>query len=247
MDVPNRRSLVSNEILERSARLFAERGYAGTSLQDIADSMGISRPNLYTYVQNKEEILSALVEDVMERTKQVLIQAKSAEGNALDRLRTALVGLAVLNVTNGLRFKVLDRSEGHLPPDLAAIHKRDRHAVLELLVDLVEASANEGFTRTIPSRQVALGLLGMVNWVAWWYRAEVDGPAKDNAELLVDLVLNGLKKPQKRSGARDALGAIDAIKEELSVLEKVLGTPRKRTAAAPASARSPAAKAKRRS
>lgn len=247
IDAPVRRNLVSNQILECSARLFAERGYAGTSLQDIADSMGISRPNLYTYVQNKEEILSALVEDVMERTKQVLIEAKSSEGNALDRLRTALVGLAVLNVTNGLRFKVLERSEGHLPPEMAAIHKRDSRAVLGLLVELVEAAADAGFTRAISSRQAALGLLGMVNWVVWWYRPEVDGPAKPNAELLVDMALNGLKKPQKRSGARDALGAIDAIKEELAVLEKVLDTPRKRTAAAAASARSPGARAKRRS
>lgn len=245
--MPNRRNLVSNEILERSARLFAERGYGGTSLQDIADSMGISRPNLYTYVQNKEEILSALVEDVMERTKQVLIEAKSAEGDAFERLRTALVGLAVLNATNGLRFKVLDRSEGNLPPDLAAIHKRDRHAVLELLVDLVAASAEAGFTRPVAPRQVALGLLGMVNWVAWWYRADVDGPAQANADLLVDIALNGLKKPQKRSGARDAQGAIEAIKEELAVLEKVLDAPRKRKAATAAAARSSGSSAKRRS
>src|ERR1700748_1482449 len=59
-----RRELVENEIYEHATRLFAERGFAGTSLQDIADALGITRPALYYYVKSKDELLAKLAADV---------------------------------------------------------------------------------------------------------------------------------------------------------------------------------------
>src|SRR2546425_4678982 len=59
-----RRELVENEIYEQAIRLFAERGFAGTSLQDIADALGITRPALYYYVRSKDELLAKLAADV---------------------------------------------------------------------------------------------------------------------------------------------------------------------------------------
>ena len=59
-----RRELVENEIYEHATRLFAERGFAGTSLQDIADAMGMTRPALYYYVKSKDELLAKLVTEV---------------------------------------------------------------------------------------------------------------------------------------------------------------------------------------
>ena len=49
-----------SEILEHATRLFAERGYDGTTLQDIADAIGITRPGLYNYISSKEQLLAAL-------------------------------------------------------------------------------------------------------------------------------------------------------------------------------------------
>jgi AcrR family transcriptional regulator len=48
----SRRELVMSEILEHATRLFAERGYDGTTLQDIADAIGITRPGLYNYISS---------------------------------------------------------------------------------------------------------------------------------------------------------------------------------------------------
>jgi AcrR family transcriptional regulator len=64
----SRRELVMSEILEHATRLFAERGYDGTTLQDIADAIGITRPGLYHYISSKEQLLAALVQDVSQNT-----------------------------------------------------------------------------------------------------------------------------------------------------------------------------------
>lgn len=61
-----RRDLVENEIYDHAARLFAERGFAGTSLQDVADAMGLTRSALYYYVKNKDELLARLVSEITE-------------------------------------------------------------------------------------------------------------------------------------------------------------------------------------
>src|ERR1700751_1024305 len=57
-----RRRLVEQEILERAAELFAERGFSGATVQDLADALGVSRPALYYYAKSKDVLLEQLVE-----------------------------------------------------------------------------------------------------------------------------------------------------------------------------------------
>src|SRR3712207_6745906 len=59
-----RNGLMEQRLYEEAARLFTERGFSGTSLQDIADAMGISRPALYYYVDSKEALLDRLAEEI---------------------------------------------------------------------------------------------------------------------------------------------------------------------------------------
>ena len=70
--------LVENQILTEATRLFAERGFAATSLRDIADAAGMTRPALYHYFANKEGMLARLVSD--------LTLAPAAELGELGRL-----------------------------------------------------------------------------------------------------------------------------------------------------------------
>ena len=66
-----------SEILEHATRLFAERGYDGTTLQDIADAIGITRPGLYNYISSKEQLLAELVRDVSESTAHIDLPVES--------------------------------------------------------------------------------------------------------------------------------------------------------------------------
>ena len=59
-----RRELVETELLERAADLFAERGFNGTTLQDVADTVGLTRAALYHYFDSKEALLTTLVEGI---------------------------------------------------------------------------------------------------------------------------------------------------------------------------------------
>jgi AcrR family transcriptional regulator len=224
MTRPNsRRQLVSNELLEHAARLFTERGFAGTSLQDIADSMGVSRPTLYTYVRNKDELLAALVYDVLDPTVRMLEEVTARTDLAEDeRLIEALRRMVLQNCRNPARFRLLDRNEPHLPPELAAQHRDARRQVLALLVGLIENAVTAGRIRPLPARTVALSWLGMINWIAWWYRPGVDAPAEDVAELMVELALAGARRSDERSVDAGPWAAVALLKEDLAHLEHTM-------------------------
>lgn len=219
----NRRQLVSQELLEHSARLFAAQGYANTSFQDIADAMGISRPALYHYVSNKEEILAALVRDVLERVVEILEQVRSREDLAEDeRVEEALRRIIVNNARNTTRFRLLDRSEPDLPAEIAELHRRARRRVLELLTGLIEDATNAGRFRPLDARTVALGMLGMANWVAWWYRAGTDGDAEVVADVLLDVVMVGVRRDDDRQVQPGPWAALALLKEDIAHLESAL-------------------------
>ncbi len=221
---PTRRRLVSNELLEHAARLFAEQGFANTSLQDIADAMGISRPALYHYVSNKEELLAALVRDVLERVVEILEQARDREDlTPARRVEVALHRIVVNNARNTTRFRLLDRSEPDLPAEIAELHRAARRRVLELLTGLIEDAVSAGAFRPLPARTVALGMLGMANWVAWWYRSAADGDADAVADVLVDVALTGVRRADDRAVAPGPWAALDLLQEDLAHLRSALG------------------------
>ena len=82
-----RKELVESQMYETAAKLFALRGFAGTSLQDIADEMGITRPALYYYVKSKDELLAKLVTEITEgNTAQILDVANDPALDSVEKL-----------------------------------------------------------------------------------------------------------------------------------------------------------------
>jgi AcrR family transcriptional regulator len=222
----SRRRLVSQEIYDQASLLFLEKGYAGTSLQDIATAMGISRPAVYTYVDNKEEILRVLVHGVLDETVRILDASRQLDGlTPIARLRGALHSLVLYNTTNRVKFRLLDRNETSLPPELAEVHVRERRHILKLVSEMVEGCMRAGEARTQDPRTTALALLGMANWTVWWYRPEIDGDPEPIADLITDMAISGIElrhDSADRTVPWSPGSAIETIRSELASLENAL-------------------------
>ncbi len=107
-----RRELVENELYEHATRLFAERGFAGTGLQDIADAMGITRPALYYYVGSKDELLANLVTEVTNGPLDDLTALVAREGlDPVQKLRGIVEVIVLRRTTQPARFRLPIRSE----------------------------------------------------------------------------------------------------------------------------------------
>ena len=221
-----RSELVRASIYEQAERLFAERGYAGTTPQDIADAVGMSRQSLYYYVKSKDEILATLVS---ETTTTVLTAMRKIVQDA-DDPRTALRGvvhhLVRDRALNRTRFRLLDRSESALPEDLAAAHLEGRRQALALMVELIEDGITDGFFSARDSRVAALSVLGMCNWVAWWFEPGPDRPVEPIAVQIAEAALATLSPSQGGSTSEppaDGAAVIDVIEQQLARLRSLLG------------------------
>jgi AcrR family transcriptional regulator len=217
-----RRELIEAQIYEQAARLFAERGYAGTTPQDIADAAGVSRQGLYYYVRSKEEILQRLVSDM---TTQAATRVSAVMDEPLDapqKLRRLAHLLVIDRATNRTRFRLLDRSESVLPPDLARDYLNGRRALLKIVTSLIDEGIDGGFFRAGDSRVAALSVLGMCNWVAWWFEPSDEHPVEPVAAQIADNAVAMLQVGAAASSNRDIREAVQSVRLALGDLDAAL-------------------------
>jgi AcrR family transcriptional regulator len=238
-----RRELVEDQILAEAARLFAQRGFAGTNLQDIAESVGITRPALYYYVRSKEEILSRLVAEGTEAPAAEIKRLVNApDADAATRLRAVAYSIALRRATDPFQLQMLVRSESELPADLARSYRAAQRATLRELVALIDGGIEAGEFRPVDATNAALAIVGMCNWVAWWQES-LDGHTPDDiARQIADLALAMVR--QVDGGGKGAKGgpgaAIARMRTELDYLGRMLEprVPTSRTAKKTARAKS---------
>jgi AcrR family transcriptional regulator len=217
-----RRALVENEILERATALFAERGYAGTSLQDIASATGLTRQALYYYVASKEEILERLVhqvtDDVADRLSAV---AENTDLGAVDRLHQMVFLLADRQLKDPTRFRLILRSEAELPDEVAAAYRHGRRRVLQTLVRVIEDGIESDVLRPVNARTAALGVIGTCNWIAWWHR-DTDGGDEAIATQFAEFAVAGLRQESRLEEQNGLRPALALLREDLGRLERAI-------------------------
>jgi AcrR family transcriptional regulator len=220
-----RRELVENEIFEQASLLFAERGYSGTNLGDIAEAMGITRPALYYYVKSKEDLLAKLVEQMSEgpAAEFAAIAADETLAPAV-RLRKIAYIIAFQRASQPIRFQLLLRSEADLPPAAAKVHKAGIRVALASLKQVIEEGVMKGEFRPVDARATALAVAGMCNWVAFWHNPEVHHYADEEAaDHVSDMAVAMVMRPEHRT-PEDAgpKAALALIRQDLDYLEQII-------------------------
>lgn len=218
-----RRGLVEQEIYDHATRLFAERGFAGTSFQDIADAVGLTRPALYHYVSSKDDLLAKLVAEITEDSAtHIDAIARRMDLDPPSRLREIVASLARRQGEQGARFRLLTRCEADLPPAVAATHAEGRRAVLRSLATVIDRGIADGSFRSVDARVAALGILGSAKWIAWWFNPD----GNDNLDAIsaqqADTAVAGLLDPSGGTPIEGPRAAIAAIRANVDRLERTL-------------------------
>lgn len=212
--------------MEAAEQLFARQGVAGTSLQELAEAIGLTRTGIYHYIRGKEELLEILVRGFTLHTAQDMQRlAKPDSRPAIDRLREGVTDMALTVARNPQRFRLLLTSEGALPEPLAEQHLQARRQTLLSLTDLVSQAVKEGSCRPVDAELAAFSLLGVANWIAFWYPRH-SGAGSATPELLVtgmvDIALGGLVAKRAPSGSDSVPYVVGLLREDLDRLESML-------------------------
>jgi AcrR family transcriptional regulator len=192
-----RKTLVAAEIDRRAAELFAARGFAGTSFQDIADAVGMTRQALYYYVKTKEELFNKLVSEITQTSVDDLKAInKRQDLDPRARLGDIARSIALHRAKNPHHFLLAVRSEEELPAPLQAEHVKGKREVLAELIRVIEEGMSSGDFKRADSRTAALAVLGMLNWIPWWVNPE-EGTADAIAEQVSAMAVAAVEQHDK--------------------------------------------------
>jgi AcrR family transcriptional regulator len=219
-----RHDLIESEMIQHASRLFAERGFAGTHLQDIADAMGVTRTALYYYVKSKDDLLAKLVTEITEGAAAAIkaIAADDARDPAT-KVRDIARLIALRRADQPARFLLLVRSESELPAQLAKANETAKRDTLCQLTDVVDQGVTAGQFRPVDARTSALAIIGMCNWVAWWHHPNGGRPSGEVADQLADLAVAMVSR-HGGSGPREPgpAAALALVRENLDYLERTI-------------------------
>lgn len=159
------------EILHRAIELFDRKGFANTSLDDIARDVGMSREGIYYYFGNRKEILLAIIKPAGESLLDSLIKIIQSDADPKVKLLRALKNhLKRFNsdareMTLTLRDVYVNDIED-VRPHVSPIWRQ----YLWLWTELIASGQDSGaFTRSGDPKIISFGIIGMCNWMARWY------------------------------------------------------------------------------
>ena len=220
--LPPTRAAVLDEIVRAAAAAFGEVGYRTATLDAIAERTGLSKVTLYRYVSSKEELLSLVVERIIDRFQQGLRRI-IAERRPADATLRRIVHYQVTLLAEHLPFlTVFFSEESGLPAPMAARATRAKREYDQAIERVVREGIEAGLSRDLPPNLVVFGLLGMCNWLHKWYRPDGKRSAAEIADVFVALLERGyLAQP---AAGDDALARID---RRLARLEAALGPGRR--------------------
>lgn len=178
-------------VLRAAVRMFNAQGFHATSLDDVAASLGISKPTIYHYLGNKEQVLIECVTRGLEPLRSAAEQARAQAGSGLERLRRFLIDYARTNMDDFGRCMVRTGDELLSPASAASIRARKREIDATLRALIAEGIA-DGSIAPVDVKMSAFALAGALNWPARWHDPAGPDSPETIATGLVDMLIGGL-------------------------------------------------------
>ena len=184
----------NEEIFSTAAQLMVQRGYAGTSMGDLAKAVGMTKAGLYYHISSKQDMLFQILLHAMEGLERQVIEPTRGIADPEERLRE-MIRLNVRGLfEHGLEFALLFPERRHLEPAQQQVVVQEIKNYRDLLSEAMRELANEGKLRNLDIDIAARHLLQTIAGIARWY-SEDSRVSKDLlVEQTVDFNLSAILK-----------------------------------------------------
>jgi len=187
-------------VLHAAVRSFNEKGFHATSLDDVANALNVTKPTIYHYFANKDEILFECVRRGLDSIRHAAEAVESEGGGGLERLRRLMRDYAII-MTRDFGMCVTRTADHELSGDSRAKFRALKREIDQTVRRVVEQGMADGSIAGGDPRLVTFTLTGALNWIAHWYDPRGALGAEDVADAAVATLVGGLA-PRRLQGER---------------------------------------------
>ena len=185
------RGIKRQALLLAAVSMFNERGFQATSLDDVAASLGVTKPVIYHYLGNKDQVLFECVKIGLDQLREAADRVRRTPGTGFSRLQIFLRHYAEINMDAFGRC-IVRTAEEALSPESRKRFRALKREIDMAMRDLIAEGVADGSVRSSDVRLTAFTLAGALNWPARWYREDGAMSREDIAARMVDILCAGL-------------------------------------------------------
>jgi AcrR family transcriptional regulator len=180
------------EILKSAAAAFRTRGYHATSVDDIAQTLRMTKGSLYYYFKNKEEILYVCHDHTLDLLLRALKDIQTSDESPQTKLREVVVAFVMLMTEelHGTAAVTLDLKELSPPLRRKITAKRDRFD--RAVRRIIRQGIDEGVFRSIDAKFTTFAIMGGINWIPHWFDPSGRADARAIGVAFADFFVAGL-------------------------------------------------------
>ena len=178
-------------VLRAAVRMFNSQGFHTTSLDDVAASLGVSKPTIYHYLGNKDQVLLECVTRGVEQLREAAEAARAQPGNGFDRLSDFLRRYAVIIMDDFGRC-VIRTADEQLTDESSVRFRALKREIDKALQGFIAEGIADGSIAPTDVTLASFTLAGALNWPARWHKADGRLSPEEVATHMVDILMRGL-------------------------------------------------------
>lgn len=181
-------------ILRKAAAMFREKGFAATSMRDLAESVGIEAASLYNHIRSKNEILEAICFDVANRFNTNIDIVEASNQNSIHKVETLLRFHIQQMIDNYEEVYVADREWKHLEDPYLSNFQNQRRTYRKKFAGIIEEGIRKNEIRKIDAPTSVMMMLHAVSGIESWHRSTAKINAKELEDNMITIMIDGLRK-----------------------------------------------------
>lgn len=191
---PRKKASKKELILRRAAAMFREKGFAATSMRDLAEMVGIEAASLYNHIRSKNEILEAICFDVANIFNTHLEEVESSGKASIARIEDLLRFHIRQMIENYEEVYVSDREWKHLEEPYLSNFQSQRRNYRKKFAAIIEEGIERNEIRKIDAPTAVLIILHAVSGIESWHRSKAKISAAELEDNMLKIMIDGLRK-----------------------------------------------------
>jgi AcrR family transcriptional regulator len=180
------------EIYRTAAQIILRKGYDATSINDIANALGMTKAGLYHYINGKKELLFDIMNFGLDELDEEVATPAGEIAEPTERLRFIIASHAQLVTRGQGAITILVDEITALTPAQNRIITRRKREYFNRLRELLNTLKAEGKLQDVDTTAATFSLLGMISWLSRWFRQNGALTQEQVAEQITKIALNGL-------------------------------------------------------